>query len=175
MKKLLSIFVTATLLMNLSYAVGPGDTVTKIFLEYGDGGKVDGTAFDTDSMKGKVAVLFYVDPDEKDTNEPFAETLRQKDFNREKYSSFAIINMAATWLPNFAIASSLQEKQKKYPFTVYAMDMKKRFVKEWGLGDDASVILIMDKTGKVIYRHDGKLSDEEIKKAVTLIEANLAA
>lgn len=158
-----------------SWAVSPGDTVTTIVLEYADGQKVEGGPFSTDSMKGKLAVLFYVDPDEKDTNEPFAEALRQKNFSLDKYSSFAVINMAATWLPNFAIASSLKEKQKKYPRTVYAMDMKKKFVKEWGLGDDASVIVIMDKAGKVLYRHDGKLNEEEINKAISVIEANLNA
>lgn len=158
-----------------SFAISPGDTVTTILLEYGDGQKVEGGAFTTDSMKGKLAVLFYVDPDEKDTNEPFAEALRKKNFSLDKYSSFAVINMAATWLPNFAIAGSLKEKQKKYPRTVYAMDMKKKFVKEWGLGDDASVIVIMDKDGKVLYRHDGKLDDAEIKKAISVIEANLNA
>lgn len=157
------------------FALAPGDTVSTIVLEYGDGQKVEGGAFTTESMKGKLAVLFYVDPDEKDTNEPFAEALRQKDFSLDKYSSFAVINMAATWLPNFAIASSLKEKQKKYPRTIYAMDMKKRFVKEWGLGDDASVIVIMDKNGKILYRHDGKLDDAEISKAIAVIEANLNA
>src|SRR5690606_13850406 len=110
------------------HAVEVGNVPPSILLEYGDGGKVEGGAFNSDSMKGKLAVLFYVDPDEKDTNEPFAEALRQKNYNREIYSSFAIINMAATWLPNFAIASSLKEKQKIYPYTTYAMDMKKRFV-----------------------------------------------
>lgn len=156
-------------------ALSPGDMAKPIFLEYGDGGKVEGGAFDTESMKGKVAVLFYVDPDEKDTNEEFSQVLAEKNYNLEKYASYAIINMAATWLPNFAIQSSLKEKQKKYPRTIYVMDMKKRFVKEWGLGDDASVIVIMDKTGKVVYRHDGKLDQAEIKKAIALIDANLGA
>lgn len=171
MKKIFS-FCLALISLN-AFAIAPGDTVTNILLEYGDGKKVEGGAFNSDEMKGKLAVLFYVDPDEKDTNEAFSQALADRRFSLDKYASFAIINMAATWLPNFAIASSLEEKQKKYPRTVYVMDLKKNFVKKWGLGDDASVIVIMDKSGKVLYRHDGKMSDGEIKKAMAIIETNI--
>ncbi len=156
-----------------AFAVAPGDTVSNIVLEYGEGKKVTGEAFDSDEMKGKVAVLFYVDPDEKDLNEDFSAALADKKYDSTKYKSYAVINMAATWLPNFAIASSLKEKQEKYPNAVYVMDMRKNFVKKWGLGDDTSVVVIMDKDGKVLYRHDGKLDENEMKKAFALIEANL--
>lgn len=171
MKRILS-FALVLFSMN-SWAVAPGDTVTNILLEYGDGQKVSGGAFNTDEMKGKVAVLFYVDPDEKDLNEAFSEALAAKKYDQNKYKSYAVINMAATWLPNFAIASSLKEKQEKFPNAVYVMDMRKNFVKKWELGDDTSVVVIMDKEGKVLYRHDGKLDQGEMKKAFDLIEANL--
>tara|TARA_R110000868_G_scaffold117600_3_gene312213 strand:- start:8030 stop:8551 length:522 start_codon:yes stop_codon:yes gene_type:complete len=171
MKKVLSLFLALSSLQ--AFAIAPGDTVSKIVLEYGEGQKVEGGAFSTDEMKGKLAVLFYVDPDEKDTNEAFSQALVEKNYSLDQYSSFAIINMAATWLPNFAIASSLKEKQKKYTRTVYAMDLRKNFVKQWALSDDASVIVIMDKEGKVLYRHDGKMDDSEIQKAIKIIEANI--
>lgn len=165
----------AALFSLASFAVAPGDSVTNILLEYSEGKKVEGGAFNSDEMKGKLAVLFYVDPDEKDTNEDFSQALATKNYSLEKYGAYAVINMAATWLPNFAIASSLKEKQKQYPRTVYVMDLKKNFVKKWGLSDDASVIVIMDKAGKVLYRFDGKMNAQEIKKAINIIEANINA
>ncbi len=172
MKKTFALLISLVSL-NL-WAVAPGDMVSNIMLEYGEGKKVDGGgAFDTSVMKGKVAVLFYVDPDVKDMNEAFSQALAKKNYSLEKYGSYAVINMAATWLPNFAIEASLAEKQKQYPRVVYVMDFRRNFVKKWGLSDDSSVIVIMDKAGKVVYRYDGKMDNSEIQKAFAAIDANL--
>ncbi|RJQ74637.1 MAG: transcriptional regulator [Desulfobacteraceae bacterium] len=132
------------------------------------GGHLDGSPWSSSQFKGKVSVLFYVDPDEKDLNNEASEALKAADFPLEKYQSFAIINMAATWLPNFAISSSLEEKQKQYKNTIYVRDYKKVLVKEWGLTDDTSDVLVFNKTGYLIFRKDGKLNEEEIK---TLVKA----
>jgi len=57
-------------------------------------------------VAGKVYVLFYVDPDEKDTNNEASDALDREKFPSEKFQTVGIINMAATWLPNFAISSA---------------------------------------------------------------------
>ena len=46
-------------------AITVGQKPKSITLKGEDGGKVDGTPWDSDSIKDKVYVLFYVDPDEK--------------------------------------------------------------------------------------------------------------
>jgi len=85
----------------------------------------------------------------------------------------AIINMAATWLPNFAISSSLKEKQKRYPRTIYVRDYKKVLVKAWNLADNNSDVLAFDRQGKLIFRKDGKLTPAEISNLLELIRKNL--
>lgn len=137
------------------------------------GGRLDGTPWSSDELQGKVYVLFYVDPDEKDLNNDASEALRNENFPRDKFQSVAVINMDATWLPNFAISSSLKEKQKRYPTTIYVRDYKKVLVKEWALGDDNSDIVAFDKAGKVIFRKDGKLNQQEIDTLISLIRENL--
>jgi YtfJ family uncharacterized protein len=137
------------------------------------GGRLDGTPWSSDELNGKVHVLFYVDPDEKDTNNETSEALDKEKFPSEKYQSVAIINMAATFMPNFMISSSLKEKQEKYPRTIYLRDYKKHLVREWKLGDDSSDILVFDKQGKVIFRKDGKLTQEEIQQLLKVIKANM--
>jgi YtfJ family uncharacterized protein len=137
------------------------------------GGRLDGNPWSSDELKGKVHVLFYVDPDEKDTNNETSEALDKEKFPREKFQSVAIINMAATWLPNFAISSSLEEKQKKYPRTLYVRDYKKVVVKAWGIADDSSDILAFDKQGKLIFRKDGKLNEGDIKQLLQVIKNHL--
>jgi len=137
------------------------------------GGRLDGKFWSSDELKGKVHVLFYVDPDEKDLNNDTSEALDKEKFPSEKFQSVAIINMAATWLPNFAISSSLEEKQKRYPRTIYVRDYKKVVVKAWGIADDNSDVLAFDKQGRLIFRKDGKLSADEIQKLMQVIKDNL--
>jgi hypothetical protein len=81
--------------------------------------------------------------------------------------------MAATWLPNFAISSSLEEKQKLYPRTIYVRDYKKVLVDAWKIADDSSDVLAFDKSGRMIFRKDGKLSSEDIQKLIKAIRDNL--
>jgi YtfJ family uncharacterized protein len=150
-----------------------GQVPAKVELKDKLGGRLDGTLWSSDEMKGKVHVLFYVDPDEKDTNNEASDALEKEKFPAQKFQSVAVINMGATFMPNFLISSSLKEKQEKYPRTIYVRDYKKVLVKEWKLGDDSSDIMALDKQGRVIFRKDGKLTPEEIRQLISAIKQNM--
>lgn len=166
-------FLFLLLIVSSSFALMLGQTPPEVTLEGKSGGLVDGTPWSSQMLKGKVHVLFYVDPDKKDLNEAFSEALKAKQFSPENYRSVAIVNMAATWMPNFAIEAKLRAKQKKYPNAIYVKDKKKVLVKKWALEDDNSDILVFDKEGKLIFQHAGRLKDEQIEKILALIEHNL--
>lgn len=144
-----------------------------VIIDGKNGGKIDGSAWDSSMLKGKIYTVFYVDPDERDLNNPLADAIKAKNFDRKKVNSVAIINLAATWLPNVILEAKLKEKQEKFPHTIYVKDKKKVLVKEWNLADDNSDILIFDQKGKLIYKKFGKVSNEEIKDIIALIEKNL--
>jgi len=165
----ISLFLTTITAFSLTI----GETPKAITLEGESGGRIDGTAWNSSMLKDKVFVLFYVDPDEKDTNNAFSEALKAKKYDLNNYGTVAIINLEATWLPNFAIESSLKKKQEKYPNTTYVKDVHKLLIKEWELQDDSSDILIFDKSGKLIYSFAGELDETEIAKALKLIDENL--
>ena len=150
-----------------------GKLPPRVELKGDTGGRLDGKPWSSEEMKGKVHVLFYVDPDEKDLNNDASEALAKEKFPAEKYASVGIINMAATWLPNFVISSSLEEKQKRYPSTIYVRDLKKALVRAWKIADDTSDVLAFDKEGSLIFRKDGKLSAAEIEQLVKAIKENL--
>jgi YtfJ family uncharacterized protein len=137
------------------------------------GGRLDGSPWSSDELKGKIHVLFYVDPDEKDLNNDASEALSDAEFSPDYFQSLAIINMAATWLPNFAISSSLKEKQKKYPNTLYLRDYKKVVVEKWGLADDNSDVVAFDRQGRLIFRKDGKLDESDIEELLNAIKSNI--
>ena len=154
-------------------AVELGKVPSSVILDGDNGGKTDGSEWNSKMLKGKVHILFYVDPDERDLNETLSQALKKRHFNRKKYASVAMINLAATWLPNVILESKLKAKQKEFPDTIYVKDKKKVLVNKWGLADDNSDILIFNKKGKLIYKKFGKLSDKEIKSVLALIEKNL--
>jgi predicted transcriptional regulator len=123
------IFVLAVFLIHqAAQAIEPGEIPPKVELKEKLGGRLDGTSWSSEELQGKVYVLFYVDPDEKDTNNEASDALDREKFPSDKFQSVEIINMAATWLPNFAISSALKDKQKRYPKTFYVRDYKKVLV-----------------------------------------------
>jgi len=168
--------ITLSLLLTLSLsALTVGATPKTVTIEGENGGLVkdDGAAWSSSMLKNKVSVMFYVDPDEKDTNSHFSAALKEKKYNRANYRSLAIINLAATWKPNFAIESVLKEKQVEFPDTIYVKDKSSVLVKEWEVADDASNILIFSKSGKLLFYKPGAMSEDDISKALSLIENNL--
>jgi len=166
--------VFAVVLLNQSaQAIEMGKVPPKAELKEKLGGRLDGKPWSSAELQGKVSVLFYVDPDEKDTNNDASEALNAEKFPSDKYQSFGIINMAATWKPNFAISSALKDKQKRYPKTIYVRDYKKVLVKAWNIADDSSDVLAFDKKGELIFRRDGKLTAAEIQTLIKVIRDHL--
>jgi len=151
-----------------------GKVPPKVLLEGDLGGRLDGTKWSSEELvSGKVTILFYVDPDESDLNNHVSEAIKAEKFPREKYGSVAIINMAATWLPNFAINVKLKSKQEEYKTTVYVKDLQKSLVKRWGLTDDNSDVVVFDKDGKVLFSYDGKFSGDQVQEIIEIIKKNL--
>ena len=139
-------------------------------MEKDKGGKIDGSAFDTASIKGKVYLVIYTDPDKRDLNEEFFEKVKAKHFDRKKYNSIAIVNMAATWIPNFLLNAILKAKQKKYPYTIYVKDNEKVLVRVWKLPDNDQVVLIFDRNGRVRYIVQGKMTQREQARALHMLQ-----
>jgi len=167
------IFTGLMLAAVTAMAVEVGSVPPKVEISGENGGRTDGTAWSSAMLKNKVHVFFYVDPDEKDLNEPLTQALKKRHFDRKKFASVAVVNLAATWKPNVIIEALLKKKQKEFPDTVYVKDKKSVLVKKWDLADNNSDVLVFDKKGKLLFKKFGKLSDQEIEKVISLIEKNL--
>ncbi|MEA1892256.1 MAG: YtfJ family protein [Campylobacterota bacterium] len=171
--KIKTLILSMLLALNLS-AITIGESPSHVTIDGENGGLVkDSSIWDSNTLKDKVLVLFYVDPDEKDTNNNFSAALKAKKYDRTNYGSIAIINMAATWKPNFAIESALESKQEEFPDTLYVKDKKSVLVNAWGIDDDASNVLIFSKDSKLLFYQSGALNDSDIQKALEIIETNL--
>ncbi len=151
-----------------------GEILPKVVLKDDLGGRLDGTQWSSEELvSGKVIVLFYVDPDESELNNHVSDALKAENYPKEKYGSIGMANMAATWLPNFAINMKLKSKQEQYKSTVYVKDLEKTLVKKWGLSDDNSDVVVFGKDGRVLYSVDGKFTDAQVKEIVKVVWDNL--
>ncbi|MBF0442542.1 MAG: transcriptional regulator [Oligoflexales bacterium] len=159
--------------INAFSVVNVGQSPKNVVLSGEKGSLVKGGDWDSSSLKGKVHVVFYVDPDENESNEGVIAALKQAAFPKDKFGTVAIINMDATWMPNIAIESKLKDRQKKFPDTTYVKDFKKILVKEWGLKDDAFDVMVFDASGKIIYGFEGPMPKQEIARMVDFVKASL--
>ena len=151
-----------------------GKIPPKLVLKDDLGGKLDGTQWSSEELvSGKVIVLFYVDPDESELNNHVSDALKAENYPKEKYGSIGMANMAATWLPNFAINMKLKSKQEQHKSTVYVKDLEKTLVKKWSLSDDNSDVAVFGKDGRVLYSVDGKFTDPQVKEIVKVVWDNL--
>ncbi len=163
-------FLTSFLLV-LSLTLGSQMPVVKLAGD--DGGLVNGKPFSTEMIKDKVYLFFYVDPDVRKKNDDFANKIKAQNFPKDKFGSIVVINMAATWLPNFALNRVVKKKQKEFPDAIYVKDFHKTFVKKWNLKDDEYNVLLFDKDGKLIFYKAGKLDDKDTQEVIKLIKENL--
>ena len=166
--------VLLSMLIVLSgWAINVGEIPKNVSIDGDNGGLVAGGAWESSMLKDKVYVMFYVDPDEKSVNQHFSKALKAQEYDRNNFGSLAIINLAATWKPNFIIEKILKSKQEEFPFTIYAKDKDKVLVKAWDIGDDASNILIFSKNGTLLFYKSGKMEEEDMQKAFSIIQDNL--
>jgi len=173
--RILATMIFIILVPTMLFAELPiGEIPTKVVLKGDLGGRIDGTQWSSEELVSeKVIVLFYVDPDESELNNHVSDALKAENYPKEKYGSIGMANMAATWLPNFAINMKLKSKQEKHKETVYVKDLDKTLVKKWGLSDDNSDVIVFGKDGRVLYSVDGKFTDAQVKEIVKVVWDNL--
>lgn len=173
MKKIILI----TLISLSVWAQNPlvGTTLPNLVLKGDDGGRLDGSEWSLEQAlsENKVTVIFYADPEEKDKNEDISERFLKRNYPVDKVQFLGMINMEATWLPNFAISEALKSKQRKYPDTLYLKDYTKKAVKVWKVADDENVVLALNQKGKVIFAKFGYVTKEEGDKLFALIDENI--
>lgn len=152
-----------------------GDSLPHLELGGDRGGRIDGSSWSNQSLNGKIWAIFYVDPDEKDSNLEMESAIKAAKFPQDQFGSIAIINMDATWLPNKVIEASLAKKQEEFPHVIYLKDRQKVLVKEWKLKDDSYEVLILNKQSKVIWQKAAPFTKEDTAQVLNAIRASLDA
>ena len=160
MKKMMILWICMVAILQ---AVNVGDILPQVTLDKENGATSSGQPWHSKNLEGKVHVVLYMDPDERKTVMAFLDTLNNKAYDKKQYSTIAIVNLAATWMPDIVLETMLSKKQKELHNTEFIFDKRKFLMNKWHLEDDASNILILDKNSKIVYQKVGGVSQEEIK------------
>lgn len=148
-----------------------GSTLPELTLSGEHGGLVsDGSAWSSQSMRGKLNFVVYVDPDDHALNEELTEKLSKEKYPSEVLASVALINLAASWKPNGIIMSVLRGKQKQYPRTTYVYDKDKTVAQQWGLISEGYHVLLFSKEGNLLFEKTGKLSSPEVDSFLAMLK-----
>ena len=146
-----------------------GEAIPVVVLDEEKGGLVGGGPWSSASLNARVHILMYVDPDKVKVNAHVEDALAAEGFDRDKVASVAVINMAATWKPNFAIDMLLKKKQEKYPNTLYVRDLQRVLVDAWGLVDDGYHVLVVGRSGEVLFSGANALSETQVAQLISTI------
>ena len=164
-------FIVASLLAEVDMQ----HPLPQVTLEGDNGGYYSGETWDSSMLQGKTTMLMYVDPDEKSKGEVFKPTIEafEKELDFSTFQILVILNLNATWKPDFLIKSLMKSKITTYPKRTYILDSNSVLVKKWGLNDNEYNTLVINDESKVIYSHSGEWKEGEITKIDTLIRSQV--
>lgn len=136
-------------------------------------GSLDGNDWGSDSLKGKAYILFYVSPKKKNLNNDASDKLKAEKFSSDVFGSVAVIDLKSSWIPNGLITRAIKKKQIKYPRTIYLKDRKRYLHKDLNFTPSGNDIFAFDKLGNEIFRHAGKMSDEDTSRMIELLRKSI--
>jgi len=154
-------------------SVSPILNLSHIILDGKDGSYADGRRWDSSILQGKITLLVYFDPDERDKGEIFMPTLEafERDLDFSKFQTMLIVDLESTFIPGFLIKAAIRGQIKDHPKRNYIFDDKSVLVQNWGLVENEYSTLIINEKSKVIFYHTGKWEEGEILILDSLIRS----
>lgn len=123
---------------------------------------------------GKTVYIVYASTSSADDNDHVSEALNaDKDVQRlkgeKKYVGLGIANQKDSPVPNFIIKQVAKSKQKKTG-AIILLDYDQAILNAWGLKDNASDIVILDKERICRFISSDKLPQDELVKMINIIK-----
>ncbi len=148
-------------------------TLPGISLSGEDGGLHNGEPWNSNLLRGKVNLLFYIDPDRQRQVKPLLAELDSLKFSVDKLGHTFILNTSATIIPDFILRRKVAERAENDDDTRYVLDQNRVLVEKWQLKDDDINILLFDATGRLLFKHSGDISAELIKSLIQKIKRSI--
>ena len=129
------------------------------------------------ALPGKVRVIQHIAGRSaaKEKNQAMIEAIKAAHFNQAKYQTTTIINADdAVVGTGMFVKSSAEKGKKENAHSQVILDDKSAVKNAWRLREKDSVIILLDKTGKVQFVKEGKLTDDEVKEVISRATALIA-
>lgn len=137
------------------------------------GGKVSYKSWSSSSLGGKVRIIhhFAGRSSVKEKNEPLMNAIKAAGFNRDKYQTVTIVNADDAIVgTGVFVKSSVEDGKLENPHSQVVLDQQGNVKKAWGLKEKESFIAVLDKSGKVQFTAEGKLSAKQITEVINLVK-----
>jgi len=113
-----------------------------------------------------------------DLNKPYIDALiaaKLPEFTPDgAYKTLTVLNLAdALWGTVALGRSRLEDSQRDFPYALHVLDDQGLARAAWGLKPKTSAVILLDRDGTVLFLKEGKLSPEEIARAVGIIKGKL--
>ncbi len=172
-----TIFMVLNVVPLLLSAAKPSDSpiqnLPHIILEGKNGGYADGRRWDSSVLQGKITLLVYFDPDERDKGEVFMPTLEafERDLDFRKFQTMLIVNLKSTCIPGFLIKAAIKNQSKEHPKRNYIFDSKSVLAQDWGLADNEYITMVINEESRVVFYHTGRWEEDEIAVLDSLVRS----
>ena len=90
------------------------------------------------------------------------------------YKTITVLNLSdALWGTHGIAMGKFEASQRQYPHALYVADEKGAALAAWGLQLKQSAVIILDRDNTVLFAKEGKLSQEEIRTALGILQDKL--
>ena len=135
-------------------------------------GEIDYKPWKSTELVGKARILQHIAGrrDVKAKNQSLMEAIKAAHFNEKEYQTTNIVNADdAIFGTGFIVRSGVSKAKKANARSQIVLDNNGVVKKAWNLKAKESLIVVLDKKGKVKFVHEGKLTDSQIHHIINLI------
>lgn len=128
------------------------------------------------SLNGKVRVVFHIAGRSaaKEKNDALVKAIKAAGFDRSKYQTTTIINADDAVVGTGIFVKNSAEKGKlENRHSQVVLDQKGAVKNAWKLREKDSFVAVLDRTGKVQFVVEGKLSNAHIQEVINLVDSLL--
>ncbi|MDP9500730.1 YtfJ family protein [Bisgaard Taxon 45] len=129
-------------------------------------------AWHSAQLAGKVRVVNHIAGrrDVKERNQALIEAIKGAQFDRTKYQTTTIINADdATFGTGSFVKSGAEKGKKANAHSQVVLDQSGAVKAAWQLKEKDSLVVVLDKAGKVKFVHEGALSAAQVQEVIGLI------
>ncbi|MGF1758001.1 YtfJ family protein [Photobacterium sagamiensis] len=140
------------------------------------GDKVIYQPWESTQLTGKVRVIQAIAgrSSAKEMNAEIIEAIKAANLSAEIYQTTTIINQDdSIWGTGGLVKSSAEDSKQEFSWSSMVVDADGTVRSAWQLQEESSTIIVLNKTGQVLFVQEGKLTPQEIDQAMELVKTNL--